>query len=208
MQKMKFPSVYPLFYKAEMERIVAIDAGKEFTGVVVADVRVGSEDHTEIILMKLLKSHDYSHSTDTLLAFIDAEVAPLIANINSPVRYVYERLEYYSGKANKKKKVICNWPLKRLSKTIRDKLERMSAIGKSLYATQKHLVNLKSYPNRKECAVATATRLLEQECAEWLQKFDTLERQHDVADCICMIEYVKRKAKPLPRKKKNVVNNS
>lgn len=172
-----------------MERIIAIDAGKLYTGVVVADIDTAdAEKEMEIIMMKVVKAEDYATMKDKLSVFIDKRLMKLASEVRYPCKVLIERLFHFS---NKKSYMCKNWPLLKLHKHIRSVFEAKGRKVISLYPSQKFRVSSGTNKKRKLCSVLTAKIVLERNDFLWTKIFSSYDRNHDIADCLLMIEYLR-----------------
>lgn len=173
-----------------MERIIAIDTGKMYTGVVVADIdTTNPEKDMDIIMMKVVKADDYADMRNQMDTLIDKRLMKLLDAVDYPCKVLIERLFHFS---NKKNYMYKNWPLLKLHKHIRSLFESKGHRVMSLYPSQKYRVSSGTNKKRKLCSVLTAKIVLERNDFMWTNVFNSHERNHDIADCLLMIEYLRR----------------
>lgn len=177
-----------------METIIAIDAGKLFTGIVVANIDVENLDkQMEIVMMKVIEAADYKSMQETLSTFIEKRLFRF-----GPSKVLIERLFHV---ANKKTYMYRNWPLLKMHKHIRTFFEDKGFKVMSLYPSQKFRVSSGTHKKRKLCSVDTAKMLLEKNDFLWTKIFHDYKRNHDIADCLLMIEYLRlRRGKPTTKR--------
>jgi hypothetical protein len=187
-----------------MERIIAIDVGKLFTGIAIADIDVGSDwnqKQMDIQMMKVVEATDYANMKDQLSNLICKRLIKFAKNYNGVSKVVIERLFHFS---NKKTYMYHNWPLLKIHKYIRELFEKENIKVISLYPSQKFRVSSGTNKKRKLCSVDTAKMLLEKNDFLWTKIFNDYPRNHDLADCLLMIEYMRlHKGKPVSKRSPN-----
>jgi hypothetical protein len=149
-----------------MQRIVSIDLGNKISGYVIADV-FSSNDY-EIVHFGLIE--------DTNMCKINSSIAPFVQHIPHKSLILLEKVNYYR-----------NWDLMRLNKAVRLYFTKeLGILCKSLSPRQKTGVPNKSHKERKQAAIKVARELLPDVLKE---RFESLQRQHDVADAFLSIHY-------------------
>lgn len=149
-----------------MQRIVSIDLGNKFSGFVIVDV-FPSNDY-EIVHFGLIE--------DTNMLQIITSIAPYVKNMSEKSLVLLEKINYYK-----------NWDLMRLNKAVRLYFTKELNIQcKSLSPRQKTRVPNNNHKERKQVAIKVARELLPDIL---IQRFENLQRQHDVADAFLSIHY-------------------
>lgn len=172
-----------------MERILAIDAGKLYTGVVIADIDTNDKTkEMNIVMMKVVFAEEYTDMKEKLNKLIDNRLLKLLGEVEYPCKVLIERLFHFS---NKKCYMYKNWPLLKLHKHIRGVFESNGHSVMALYPSQKFRVSSGTNKKRKISSVLTAKMVLERNDFLWTNIFNSYERNHDIADCVLMIEYLR-----------------
>lgn len=189
--------------KATMERIIAIDTGKLYTGIVIADIDKNDlSKEMVIIMMKVVRADDYANMKEELNKLIEKRLMKLADEVDYPCKILIERLFHFS---NKKSYMYKNWPLLKLHKHIRSLFESKGHKVMSLYPSQKFRVSSGTNKKRKLCSVLTAKMVLERNDFLWTNVFNSHERNHDIADCLLMIEYLRlHKGKVVVSRKRSI----
>lgn len=170
-------------------RILAIDVGIQNTGIIIADVF--EEGNVSLVHMHLFKDPNDMHAS--LLQYIKNTIEPLILNHASPY-YVYENL--FTRRFYKNPVVM------RTQSGIRKLFEKTNIQIICLRPSQKFGIGGTNV-NRKEQSVTTARMFLaEKQAKEWLDKFNTYERAHDVADALLSLLYLNTNRSYLVKKAK------
>ena len=166
------------------KRIVSCDVGHHYTGVVVVDVRPGRT--FEIVHLEACV--DTSVDKEGLMAYLEKYIDPFV--IEQKTIVVLENVYMYR-----------NWTVQRINKKIRAHFQDMGVEYKYLLPSQKSYgTNISS---GKKNSVAAATRLLTDiGVTHLVEKFESIERNHDIADALLMARYMYEHPEVLYKKTK------
>lgn len=169
-------------------RVCAFDFGNHYTGIVIADIvpiRNGDilkNDKFDIVFMDVCV--DKSKDKSELMLFVKNKVDPYLMGYTDTL-IVYEN-NFLHRKQNPQ---LINIQT-RVKKYYIDKNYKT----KALLPSQKTKVSSGINRKRKESAVECALNFLHSKPSEWLDKFKSYDRNHDIADALLMIRYVHEKA--------------
>ena len=156
------------------KRILALDCGNKYTGIVLADV---GEDTVEIIILDLYV--DDTNMKTSLVDYLNEKIMPLMLPYDPcKTLILYEKVFYM------------NWNLLRVNGNT---VKHFTSLGRTSMALS---------PSQKEGVVTGLNRKTDivSEMRKWLydnhpwsiEIFDSFERKHDVADALGMILYAKK----------------
>ena len=163
---------------ASTTRIIAIDGGNIYTGVVIADLKGGVID---FVYMDVFQTKD-KKVKEIYGRYLDEHVEPFI---NKNTLVVYENVFFR------------NYRLVAINKSIRSYFENLGIKVRVMQPFQKSGVKSKTDTERKLQAVVAACNVIP---ADWIERFNSFERKHDVADAILMINYLKNNPAVIEKK--------
>lgn len=153
-------------------RVVSFDCGNKTTGVVIADINPPQVD-IKFMDVKVLDVNTPHVAFETYLSNI---ITPYLDVENVVV--VYESMVFFP-----------NWKLMRLQKTLKEFCRSRGTRTMCLLPSQKYKGTSGSNKKKKDHSEATAREYL-QHLPNWLMRFESIERRHDVADALMAILYL------------------
>jgi RNase H-fold protein (predicted Holliday junction resolvase) len=154
-----------------MRRIIAIDVGYKVTGVACADLT--HDGSPEIHLLTTVLS-DFGDKPAEYMR----KIQECLENVVRPKDLILlERM------------VSKNFKVTARNRAIRTYYESKNVFVQDLLPTQKVGVNKKKNADRKKQSVSIAEEVLLG--TGWFETFQRLPRNHDVADALLMIEYIR-----------------
>lgn len=164
-------------------RVVSFDCGNKNTGCVIVDIDK-QRDMFEIVSIELITSESFNEMSDKLFNYIKNVIDPQVRHVGKGTFILYENVH--------SRYLYPNWSVIRMQKHIREHFETFKNIRVlSLKPTQKTGVGGTKSEKRKTKSVELARQCLSQcGCISLLDKFNSYERNHDIADALLAVKYL------------------